>query len=571
MKNQEIAKILYEIAGYLEMEGVAFKPRAYEKAAHSIESLEEDIAEIYQKNGIEALKNIPGVGQSIAEKIEEFLKTGKVKYYEDLKKKYPVAISEMTQVEGLGPKMALKLYQKLKIKNIKELEEAAKSGKISKLEGFGKKTEENILKGIEFLRKSGGRFILGFILPDIRELEKRLSLLEEVEKIVIAGSVRRWKETIGDIDILIISKNPKPVMDFFVNLPEVINVYAHGETKSAVKLKNGIDVDLRVVPPESFGAALNYFTGSKEHNIALREIAIKKGYKLNEYGLFNGKKQIAGKTEEEIYKKLGLDYIEPELRENTGEIEAAQKGRLPKIVGYKDIRGDLQIQTNWTDGANSIQEMAKEAKKLGYEYIAITDHTKSLAMTGGSDEKKLLRQMAEIDKLNKQFGGKPKILKGAEVNILKDGTLDIKDEVLSKLDIVGIAVHSHFNMSRKEMTERIKKAMSNPHVDILFHPTGRIIQKREAYEVDIEEILKHAKKTKTVVEIDAYPDRLDLKDEHIRKAVELGVKLVIDTDAHATSHLHYMELGIAQARRGWAEKNDIINTKPLAEMLKLLK
>lgn len=571
MKNQEIANILYEIGAYLEMEGVAFKPRAYERAAHSIESLEKDVADIYREGGRKALEDIPGVGASIAEKIEEFLKKGKIKYYEDLKKKYPVAIGELSQIEGVGPKMALKLYRELKIKNVADLEKAAKAGKIRKLAGFGEKSEENILKGIEFLRRSGGRFVLGFVLPEIRAIERRLSALREVERIAIAGSVRRWKETIGDLDILVISDHPKPVMDFFVSMPDVINVYAHGETKSAVKLKSGMDADLRVVPPESFGAALNYFTGSKAHNIALREIAIKKGYKLNEYGLFKGTRQIAGKTEEEIYRALGLTYIEPELREHTGEIEAAREGKLPTLIGYRDIRGDLQAQTNWTDGTHSIRGMALEARKLGYGYIAITDHTKSLAMTRGSDEKKLMRQMAEIDKLNREFGGKPKILKGAEVNILKDGSLDIRDDVLRKLDVVGVAVHSHFNMTRSDMTARIKKAISNPHADILFHPTGRVINQRPPYELDIEDILKHAKRTGTVVEIDAYPDRLDLNDEHIRMAVNLGVKLAIDTDSHATSHLHYMELGIAQARRGWAKKKDIINTRPLAQMLKCLK
>lgn len=571
MRNQDVANILYEIGQYLEMEGVEFKPRAYEKAAHSVESLEEDVTDIYKKGGFDALKEIPGVGESIAEKIEEFLKTGKVKHHEDLKKKYSIAIREISAIEGVGSKMALKLFQKLKVKNIDDLEKAAKSGKIRKIEGFGLKTEENILKGIEFLRKSRGRFILGFVLPQIREIEKRLAGLKEIERVVVAGSIRRWKETVGDMDILIISEKPKPVMDFFVSMPEVINVYAHGETKSAIKLKNGMDADLRVVPPESFGAALNYFTGSKDHNIALREIAVKKGYKLNEYGLFKGKKQIAGRTEEELYKALGLPHIEPEIRENQGEIEVAYAGKLPKLIGYSDVKGDLQIQTDWTDGANSISEMALEARKIGHEYIAITDHTKSLAMTGGSDEKKLLRQIAEIDKLNKELGGKPKILKGAEVNVLKDGSLDIKDEVLAKLDVCGVAVHSHFNMLKKDMTERIKRAISNPHVDILFHPTGRLIQQRDAYEVDMGEILRHANKTGTVVEIDAYPDRLDLKDEYIRMAIGLGVKISIDTDAHATSHMHYMELGIAQARRGWAEKKDVINTRPLAEMIKLLK
>lgn len=571
MKNQEIANILYEIATYLEMEAVAFKPRAYEKAAHSIESLEEDIEELYRKGGLDALNEIPGVGESIAEKIEEFLKTGKVGYCERLRRKYPVAIRELTKIEGVGPKMALKLYKKLGVKNIDDLERAAKRGSIRDLEGFGAKSEENILKGIAFFRKSGGRFILGFVLPQIRDIEERLASREGAEKVVVAGSVRRWKETVGDIDILVISEDPKPIMDFFVAMPEVVNVYARGETKSSVKLKNGMDADIRVVGAESFGAALNYFTGSKDHNVSLRRIAIERRYKLSEYGLFKGKKQIAGKTEEDLYKALGLRYIEPELRENQGEIAAARQGKLPRLIGYDEIRGDLQIQTDWTDGSNSIREMVEEAKRLGYEYVAITDHTKSLAMTGGADEKKLLRQMGEIDRLNKGFGGKPKILKGAEVNILKDGSLDIKDEVLAKLDVVGIAVHSHFSMSREDMTERIKKAMTNPHADILFHPTGRLIQRREPYDVDIEEILKHAKKTGTVVEIDAYPDRLDLKDEHVRLAVKLGVKLSIDTDAHATPHFHYMELGIAHARRGWAEKDDVINTRPLKGMQSLLK
>jgi DNA polymerase (family 10) len=605
MQNQELANIFYEIAAFLEMEGVQFKPRAYEKAARSIELLEEGIAELYRKGGTKALEEIPSVGVSIAEKIEEFFKTGKIKYYESLKKKYPAAISEISKIEGIGPKMAFKLYKKLKVKNIAGLEKAAKSGKISQLEGFGGKSEENILKGIAFLRQSAGRFILGFTLPEIREIERKIRSLKEVKLAAVAGSVRRWKETIGDLDILVVSKNPEQVMEFFVSMPEVINVYAHGATKSAVKLKSGIDADIRVVPPESFGAALNYFTGSKEHNIALRELAMKKGYKLNEYGLFKIQKspkhsklatgqakiknqndnskfkiqetKIAGRTEEEIYQKLGLEYIEPELRENQGEIEAAlqqAQGKspgLPVLIGYGDIKGDLQIQTSWSDGASPIREMALEAKKLGYEYIAITDHTKSLAMAGGLDEKKLLKQMAEIDRLNKTFGGKPKILKGAEVNILKDGRLDLKDAALAKLDVCGAAVHSHFNMSRKDMTERIQKAMSNPNVDILFHPTGRLINQRPAYELDIEAVLQHAQKTGTVVEINAHPDRLDIKDEHIRMAVELGVKLAINTDSHATGHLHYMGLGIAQARRGWAKRGDIINTFSLGKILQLLK
>lgn len=587
LSNSEITKILYEIGEYLEMKGEAFKPRAYERAGQAVESLEKPINEIYKKGGIKALEEIPGIGVSIAEKIEELIKTGRLKYYEELKKKIPVNLSELTAVEGMGPRKIKVLYEKLKIKNLNDLEKAAKAGKIRKLEGFGIKSEENILKGIEFVKSGGGRFILGFIMPEIRQIEERLKKLKEVKVINAAGSVRRRKETVGDVDFLIISDKPELVMDFFVSMPEVARVFARGKTKSAIKLKNGMDVDLRVLPEESYGAALNYFTGSKDHNIALREIAIKKGYKLNEYGLFKiaelrGTKrgttrkeiQIAGKTEEEIYKALGMDYIEPELRENHGEIELAQQHRLPKLIGYNDLKGDLQIQTKWTDGEYSIEEMANEAMKIGLSYIAITDHTKRLAMARGLDEKRILKQMEEIDRLNSKFefrNSKFRILKGTEVDILKDGSLDLPDKILKKLDIVGASIHSNFNLSRKEQTERLKKAMRNPNVDIIFHPTGRIIQKRPAYEIDIDEIIKTAKATKTALEINSYPDRLDLKDEYIRKCVEAGVKMAINSDAHSIHHLHYLECGIAQARRGWATKNDIINAWPVEKMLKMLK
>jgi DNA polymerase (family 10) len=570
MRNTELAQIFREIALYLEMKEEPFKPRAYEKVAYSLEALEEPVGEIYRRGGVKALRAIPGVGQAIAEKIEEVIRTGGLRYYEELKKEVPVDVRGLTAIEGIGPKSVKLLYEKLAIKTAADLEKAARAGKIRGLPHFGEKMEQKILKGIEFLKQGSGRFPLGSALPLIGEIEQRLRELPEVEEVVVAGSTRRWKETIGDADILAISRKPEKVMEFFVSMSEVMHVQGQGKTKSTVKLKNGMDVDLRVVPRESFGAALNYFTGSKDHNVALRKIAQEKGLKLNEYGLFRGNKRIAGKTEEEIYKALGLAFIPPELRENQGEIEAAQKGELPNLVGYRDLRGDLQTQTTWTDGANSIEEMAGEAKRLGLEYIAITDHTKGLAMTGGSDEKKLLKQMAEIDKINRSLKGIT-ILKGAEVNINKDGTLDIKDEVLAQLDVVGIAVHSHFNLPRREMTERIVKAMCNPHADILFHPTGRVIQKREPYDVDMDALIKTAKETGTVLEIDAYPDRLDLKDGHIRKAVEAGVKLAIDSDAHSVNHMRFLEFGVAQARRGWAEKDDVINTRPLKEFLKCLK
>ena len=579
--NKEIAGILYEIGGYLEIKEVQFKPRAYEKAGYSIENLEEEVSEIYKKGGLKAVEDIPGVGISIAKKIEELIKTGHLKYYEKLKKSLPVKIGELSSIEGVGPKMIFKLYKKLKVKNINDLEKAAKTGKIAKIAGLGKKTEEKILKGIEFLRKSEGRFLLGSILPLTRLIEDRLRNLKEVDRAAIAGSIRRMQETIGDLDILVTinSKTKKSssakatedaVADFFVSMPEIAHVYSKGNTKTMVRLKNGLDADLRVVPDKSFGAAWQYFTGDKRHNITLRVLAEKKKYKLNEYGLWRGRKLIAGRTEEEIYRVLGMATPPPEIRTDSGEIQAALKNKLPKLIDYGDVKGDLQVTTDWTDGENSIEEMAAAAQAAGLKYVAITDHTKSLAMTGGLDEKKLLKQMAEIDKIQKKFP-KIKILKGAEVNILKNSSLDIKNEVLAKLDVVGIAVHSHFNLSRAEQTKRIVKAMRNKNADILFHPTGRLIQRRVPYEVDVDEIIKTAKETGTILEINADPHRLDLKDEYIRKAVESRIKLAIDTDTHNKNNFHYLEFGIAQARRGWATKSDIINTQPWKEMLKSLK
>jgi DNA polymerase (family 10) len=581
VSNKDVAEMLREIGEHLAMKNVPFKPRAYEKAAGVIDGLEEEIAETYKTGGRKALEAIPGVGISIAEKIEELLKTGHVKYLEGLERKTPVDLEKLSRLEGLGPKSIKMLYEKLDIRNIADLEAAANAGKIAKLEGFGAKKEENILKSIGFAKSSGGRFVLGFEMAEILEIEKRLSKFSETEKVIVAGSVRRWKETIGDVDILAVSKTPKPIMDFFIAMPEVVHVIAHGETKSSVKLRSGINVDLRVVEEKSYGAALNYFTGSKDHNVALRRIAIAKGWKLNEYGLFEGErrtkkgegdgKMIAGRTEEELYRKLGLDYIEPELRENTGEIEADWKHMLPKLIGYGDLCGDLQVQTNWTDGSDSIESMAKAAMARGLKYIAITDHTKRLAMTHGLDEKRITAQMAEIDKLNKRFAGKITILKGSECDILRDGSLDLPDKILEKLDIVGISVHSYFNLSRVEQTERIKRAMANPNADILFHPTGRVINRRPAYDANMEELIATAKKTGTIMEIDAFPDRLDLKDEHIRLCVEAGVKMSIDSDAHAPAHFPYLEYGIAQARRGWATKADIVNAWPVKKMLGFLK
>jgi DNA polymerase (family 10) len=427
------------------------------------------------------------------------------------------------------------------------------------------------------------------MLPQIREIEARLSRVPGVTKVTVAGSARRRRDTIGDIDILVVSSRPAVVMGYFVSkTPGIMTVIAHGATKSSIKIKPGINIDLRVVPAESYGAALNYFTGSKDHNVIIRARANKLGLTLNEYGLFKmnrdrretaeGKgRRIAGKTEEEVYRALRMAYVEPELRENTGEVEAAvrefghKKPGLPKLIGYNDLQGDLQVQTNWTDGDASIEAMARAAAARGLKYIVITDHTKRLAMTHGLDEKRIRAQWDEIDAVNKKLRGKIKILKGTECDILKDGSLDLDDETLARLDVVGVSVHSYFNLPRAEQTARVKRAISNPNVDILFHPTGRIVNRRPPYDIDIDEIIATAKKTGTVLEIDALPERSDLKDEYIRKCIEAGVKMSIDSDAHTAAHFDFLECGIAQARRGWAERADIINAWPVEKMLTFLK
>ncbi len=577
--NQSIAEMLRQIGAYLAMQQVPFKPRAYERAAGTVEGLEESIAASYQAGGRNALMEIPGIGAGIAEKIAEFLDTGKVKEYEALKKKIPVRLDELARVEGLGPKSVQRLYKELGIRNLKELEAAARAGKIAALAGFGKKSEEKIMKGIAFAKGSGQRFVLGLVMPRVREIEAALAAAPGVERVVVAGSARRRKETIGDIDILAVSPRPAAIMDAFVSLPGVMHVIAHGETKSSIKIRPGINVDLRVVPKESYGAALNYFTGSKDHNVAIRQIAVKKGMKLNEYGLFklgtpgkpDAERKIAGADEREIYRLLGMEWPEPELRENAGEVQAALAHALPKLIGYGDLAGDLQVQTNWTDGSDSIETMARAAMARGLSYIAVTDHTKRLAMAHGLDAVRIRQQWKEIDAVNKKLKGRFTVLKGTECDILKDGTLDLPDEVLAKLDVVGVSVHSFFNLSKKEQTARVLRAMANPHVDILFHPTGRILNRRPPIELDMDEVIAAAARTGTVLEIDAYPDRSDLKDEYIRMCVAAGVRMAIDSDAHAPMHFSYLEYGIAQARRGWAAKADIVNTRSLEKMRACLK
>tara|TARA_B100000315_G_scaffold60479_1_gene54832 strand:+ start:40 stop:1749 length:1710 start_codon:yes stop_codon:yes gene_type:complete len=569
MKNYEVAELLNDIADLLEIQDVQFKPIAYRKAAFAIEGLTEDIADIWNKG---KLDDIPSVGEGIAKKISDFLEHGTSNYLEKLKKQVPVDMEDLSRVSGLGPKTILKLYKKLNIKNIKELEKAAKQGKIKKIAGLGPTVEKNILKSIEFAKASGKRFLLGYASDIAEEIKNRLEKLKQVNKVEVAGSLRRKKETIGDIDILITSNNPAKVMDFFTGMDDVQDILAKGHTKSAVRLKEGIQADVRVIAEKNYGAALLYFTGSKQHNIALRKIAIKKGMKLSEYGLFNKKtnKMLVGKTEQECYKKLGLKYIEPEIREEEGEIELAEKNKLPKLIGYNDLKSDLQLHTKWSDGNNTIMEMAQAAKKLGLKYICITDHTGQLKIANALDEKRIKKQRKEIDKANKQLKNFT-ILQGTEVNIKADGNLDMKNNILKELDIVIAAIHSGFKNSKEKITQRLIKAMENEHVDIIGHPFGRLMNIRPSYEMDFDKILEKAKQTNTILEINAYPARLDLNDVHIRAAVKAGVKLSIGTDAHEANELRYYKLGIATARRGWATKKDIINTYSVRDMLKLLK
>ncbi|MFA5642963.1 MAG: DNA polymerase/3'-5' exonuclease PolX [Candidatus Paceibacterota bacterium] len=574
MSNQDLAKILYEIGDMLESEDVPFKPYAYQKAAVTLDVLKENVSAIYKKGGLEALGEIPGVGDSIAKKIEEYIKTGRIKYYEELKKKLPVKFEELISIEGMGPKRARFLFQKLGVTNIKDLEKAAKANKVAGLPGFGATTQANILQGIEFLKRSKGRFLLNEISPKAREIYNDLISLKEVEKIDLAGSLRRMKETIGDVDFLVISSEPEKVTDFFASMPDVEKVWGKGSTKASVRLKEGMDMDLRVVPKKSYGSALQYFTGSKDHNIRLRKIAMDKGLKLSEYGLFKGAEMIGGESEEEIYKLLGMEWIAPELRENKGEIEAAQAGDLPKIIDSGQIKGDLHCHTTWSGGENTVSEMADKAMELGYQYLGISDHTKFLRIENGMNEKQLASQRKEIDDLNSGFAAKNigfKILQGAETNVLKDGSIDIKDEALAKLDYAIAGVHSNLKMEKEEMTERIVKAMKNPYIKIISHPTGRILKRREEYSIDLNKILRAAKEFGVALEINSYPERLDLNDINIRKAKEAGVKMVINTDSHLKDQMRYMEFGVAQARRGWAEKQDIINAWSAEELINYFK
>ena len=602
-KNSEAAKIFREIAFILQTleekksePNTIFKIRSYNRAADEIQNLSSDIGDIYKKEQLKGLLKIPSIGKAIATKLEEYITTGNIHYYDELKEKLPVDVSQFFGLEGIGPKTIKMLYDNIGIKNISDLEKAALEGKIRRVPGFSQKKEELILKKIQFFRKGGGRRLIGEVYPLVRRIEERLSGNTGIKQAVVVGSFRRMKETIGDIDYLVSVMSEKDgdnIIDYFVNMPEVKEVSGRGLSKAFVKLNNGIDADLLVVPEESFGAAMQYFTGSKEHGIAMRKIAISKGLRLNEWGVFDKENhRIAGATEEGVYQVLGLEWVPPEMRENRGEIELAkiekngtekkekeaEKARLSQLIAYDDLKGDLQVHSNNTDGTMSIEEMALNARdKFGLSYIAISDHTKSLRLTNGLDEKQLLSQVdtiAELNdkiKINNDNNKHFRILSSAEVNILKDGSLDISNNVLDKLDIVGAAIHSHFSLPIELQTTRLINAAQNPSIDIIFHPTGRIINRREGYPVNISKLIEVANESNTILEIDSYYDRLDLKDEFIRMAVENNVKLVIDSDAHHPLHYAFLVFGIGQARRGWAKKSDILNTLTATELLDKLK
>ena len=569
MKNQQIAVVFSEIASLLELSGEnPFRIRAYQRAALNIGGLSQDVAEMTD----EELRAIPGIGPDLVEKIRQFLGTGRVGLHADLKKEIPSGLLDILRVPGVGPKTAKTLYAKAGVRSLDDLETLTREGKLAGLPGIQNKTEENIRKGIDTLHKGRERHPLGRAIPIAEDMIRKLRAKAPLSRIAVAGSLRRWKETVKDIDILATSAKPEKVMEVFTGLPIVQEVLARGTTKSSVLTADGIQVDLRVVEDGSFGAALQYLTGSKEHNIKLREMASRAGLKINEYGIFRESdgKRIGGKQEGEVYKALRLPFIPPELREDTGEIEAAQGDGLPDLLTVEEIRGDLHVHTKWSDGAHDLDALVRAARKKGYQYIAITDHSKGLGIAHGLDEKRLREQIARIDEVNRALRGF-RILKGVEVNIRGDGTLDLADAVLRELDIVIASIHSGFRQSREQITARLLSAVRNPVVGIIAHPSGRLIGERDPYDVDMEALFREAAARGVAMEVNAHPSRLDLSDHHVRMAKRYGIPLVICTDTHVTANFDYMEYGVAVARRGWAVQGDVLNTLPCRSLLKRLR
>ncbi len=568
ISNIEIAGIINQLADLLEIQSYnAFKIRAYRNAAREIENIASDLSQMV-KDKVD-ITELPAIGEHIAQKIIEIVTTGKLSKLEDLKKSFPPHILDILKIEGIGPKRAKVLYETLHIGSFEDLRKAALAHKIRELDGFDEKLEKKILEKTVLAKKIGKRFMYSVAEPHAKALVAYLEKSRDILKVLAAGSFRRRKETVGDLDIIATSKNPVVVMKYFVKYPDVKEIVSQGDTRSTVILNNDMQVDFRCVQEESYGAALHYFTGSKSHNIAIRKMAIDKGLKVNEYGIFKGEQKIAGLSEEEMYKTMGFSYIEPELRENRGELEAAKEGKLPHLIDLEDIRGDLHMHTTYSDGQNSIKEMAEFAKKRGYEYIAITDHSKHLAIVHGMDESRLREQIEEIDKINEILDDIT-ILKSIEVDILEDGSLALPDTVLKELDMVVAGVHDKFNLSSEKQTQRILKAMENPYFSILAHPTGRLINEREAYKVDMNLLFKEVKKRGCFLEINAQPKRLDLNDIYAKSAKEMGIKFAISTDSHNKVSMQYIKYGIFQARRGWIEKKDVINALSLRELKKIL-
>jgi len=579
MENREVAKILHETARLLEVDGAIIgRYRSYEKVAELIASIPDRIEDIAKDD--EKLRELPGVGEGMAEHIREVLKTGDYSLRKKLLKKYPATILELLELQSLGPKKVAFLWSTFKVATVAEVAKLAADGKLRDLPGFGEKSEENILKAADAFKRMSGRFLLNATEDAAQKLCAYIvEAGTAVEAVTPAGSLRRGKETVGDLDLIVTmrpgqdkQRNIDAVAEHILKYAGIQQTLAHGENKVSVVLASGLQVDVRLLEKDSFGAAMLYFTGSKEHNVKLRGRANDMGWTLNEYAMttLKGGRAVAGKTEEDIYAKLKLAYIEPELRENTGEIEAAEDGKLPTLVRLEDIRGDLQMHTTASDGRNTIEEMGEAAKKLGYQYIALTDHSKAVTVANGMDEKRTLEQIKKIRAAQERVPG-IRLLAGIEVDILKLGKLDLDDEVLAQLDVVVASVHSYMNLDRVEMTERLLAAIENPYAQIIAHPTGRLLLRREAFEYDMENILDAAKTRGVAMECNAYPDRLDLKDVHLRMAKARGVKVVISTDSHTTSNLKFMKYGVTTARRGWIEKKDVINTLPLSEFLAALR
>lgn len=575
--NKQIANIFYETADLMEVDNQdPFRIRSYRRAAEAIEGLPQQVADLVCEP--KKLLEVPGIGKGMLANLQEICRDGKLALHEELLTKYRPSMLELLKIQGLGPKTIALLWSAYQVSDIEGVEKLARAGKLRELPRMGEKQEQKILKAIETYRQISGRFLLDEAERTAEKMIGHLEGLEGVEKITPAGSLRRGRETVGDLDILVTGsccareKQREAVIDRIVNFPGVLEVINRGENKVTLKLRNGMQVDVRLLPPDSFGAAMQYFTGSKNHNVALRQRALKMGFTLNEYGLarLKDEKRIAGKTEEEIYAKLGLDFIAPELREACGEIEAAEKHSLPRIVEQKDIRGDVHMHTVATDGRCTIEEMVEAARRHGYRYLAITDHSKNLAMANGLDDKRAREHIKKIRKVDAQQDD-IRVFAGIEVDILEDGDLDLSDGVLEEMDLVIASVHSHFNQERPKMTERILRALANPNVSIMGHPTGRLLLRRDAYPLDIEAVLDAAAKHGVAMEHNAYPDRLDLCDRHLRMAKERGVKIVVNTDSHHTAHLDKIRYGVLQLRRAWLTPADVLNTLPARDFAKAMK